>query len=226
MPSNSVSDELSHLLRTYHISYRSTKNEHDSADESDRGAREEVITRRENVDFEPPNARRELEIEREGVKPDQANGVETDNDELGEGDATRPQVRGDNEVTTAMKEMTNALVQTIRESNRVINRNINNLLEEVQRRQPAERIAQAPAERTGNFIESGHRHRPNTRRLSYSRYDYSDSEDDERVMYQPRRQHVIGDSVLQREITKLPIFTGKEPWNVWFCNAEWKIHLR
>ena len=81
-----------------------TESEHDSADESDRGAREEVVTRRENVDFEPPNARRELE--REGIQPDQANGVETDNDELGEGDATRPQVRGDNEVTTAMKEMT------------------------------------------------------------------------------------------------------------------------
>ena len=194
------------------VTLSAVENEHDSADESDRGAREEVVTRRENVDFEPPNARRELE--REGVELDQANGVDTDNDELGEGDATRPQVRGDNEVTTAMKEMTNALVQTIRESNRAINRNINNLLEEVQRRQPAERIA--PAERTGNFIESGHRHRPNTRRLSYSRYDYSDSEDDERVMYQPQRQHVIGDSVLQREITKLPIFTGKEPWNVWF----------
>ena len=101
-----------------------------------------------------------------------------------------------------MKEMTNALVQTIRESNRAINRNINNLLEEVQRRQPAELTAPAPAERTGNFIESGHRHRPNTRRLSYSRYDYSDSDDDdEHVMYQPRRQHMIGDSVLQREIT-------------------------
>ena len=194
------------------VTLSAVENEHDSADESDRGAREEVVTRRENVDFEPPNARRELE--REGVEPDQANGVETDNDELGEGDATRPQVRGDNEVTTAMKEMTNALVQTIRESNRAINRNINNLLEEVQRRQPAERIA--PAERTGNFVESGHRHRPSTRRLSYSRYDYSDSEDDEHVMYQPRPQPVIGDSVLQREITKLPIFTGKEPWNVWF----------
>ena len=105
------------------------------------------------------------ELERERIEPDQANGVETDNDELGEGDATRPQVRGDNEVTTAMKEMTNALVQTtcIRESNRAINRNINNLLEEKQHRQPAEGIA--PAERTGNFMESGHRHRPNTRRL-------------------------------------------------------------
>ena len=93
-----------------------------------------------------------------------------------------------------MKEMTDALVQTIRGSNRAINRNINNLLEEVQRRQPAERIA--PAKRTSNFIESGHRHRPNTRRLSNSRYDYSDSDDDECYMYQPRRQHVIGGLVL------------------------------
>ena len=29
-----------------------------------------------------------------------------------------------------------------------------------------------------------------------------------------RQQHV--DVVLPRETTKLPIFTGKEPWNVWF----------
>lgn len=193
------------------ITLSAVENEHDSADESDRDAREEVVTRRENIDLEPPNVHRERE--REGVEPDQANGVETDNDELGEGDATRPQVRGDNEVTTAMKEMTNALVQTIRESNRAITRNINSLFEEVQRRQPADQTASA--QRTGNFTESGHRHRPNTRHQSYSRYDYSDS-DDEHDMYQPRRQQIIGDSVLQREITKLPIFTGKEPWNVWF----------
>ena len=49
-----------------------TESEHDSADESGRGDREEVVTRRENVDFKPPNARRELE--REGIEPDQQMG--------------------------------------------------------------------------------------------------------------------------------------------------------
>lgn len=36
--------------------------------------------------------------------------------------------RGDNEVTREMKEMTNALVQTIRESIQTVNENINTLL--------------------------------------------------------------------------------------------------
>ena len=43
------------------VTLSAVENEHDSVDESDRGAREEVVPRRENVDFEPPNARRELE---------------------------------------------------------------------------------------------------------------------------------------------------------------------
>lgn len=199
------------------VTLSALENEHDSADESDRGAREDVITRRENVNFEPPNARRECERdEREnGMESDHGNEVETDNDGQAEGDATRRQVRGDNQVTTAMKEMTNALVQTIRESNRAINRNINNLLEEVQRRQPTDQMTSVPTQRTGNYTEPGRRPRPNARHMSYSRYDYSES-DDEQDMYPPQRQRVLGDTVLQREITKLPIFTGKEPWNVWF----------
>ena len=35
-------------------------------------------------------------------------GMETDNDGQAEGDAARPKVRGNNEVTRTMKEMTNA----------------------------------------------------------------------------------------------------------------------
>lgn len=200
------------------VTLSALENEHDSADESDRGAREDVITRRENINFEPPNARHECERdEREnGIGSDHGNGVETDNDGQAEGDATRHQVRGDNQVTTAMKEMTNALVQTIRESNRAINRNINNLLEEVQRRQPTDQMTSVPAQRTGNYTEQGRRPRPNARHMSYSRYDYSDSDDEQDMYYPPQRQRVLGDTVLQREITKLPIFTGKEPWNVWF----------
>ena len=61
------------------VALSAIENEHDSADESDKGAREEVVTRRKNVDFELPNVHRELE--REGIETDQANGVETDNDE-------------------------------------------------------------------------------------------------------------------------------------------------
>lgn len=173
------------------VTLSALENEHDSADESDRGAREDVITRRENVNFEPPNARRERERdEREnGMESDHGNEVETDNDGQAEGDATRRQVRGDNQVTTAMKEMTNALVQTIRESNRAINRNINNLLEEVQRRQPTDRMTSVPTQRTGNYTEPGRRPRPNARHMSYSRYDYSES-DDEQDMYPLQRQRV------------------------------------
>ena len=32
----------------------------------------------------------------------------------------------------------------------------------------------------------------------------------------PTGSHFTGDPAQQRETTKLPIFTGKEPWNVWF----------
>ena len=65
-------------------------------------------------------------------------GMETDNDGQAEGDAAQPKGRGNNEVTRAMKEMANALVNTIRESNRAMSRKLNNVLERVQRRQMTE----------------------------------------------------------------------------------------
>ena len=35
-------------------------------------------------------------------------------------------------------------------------------------------------------------------------------------MYRPRRQRPYMGPAQQKEITKLPIFTGKESWDVWF----------
>ena len=49
----------------------------------------------------------------------------------------------------------------------------------------------------------------------YSRSGFSDTDEDGDD-YPLQRQQTITDPVQQREITKLPIFTGKEPWNVWF----------
>lgn len=195
------------------VTLSAIENEHDSADESDSGARGGAVTRRENIDLGPCIARREQGRE-ENVDPDDIQGIGADNNEQAEGDVARPKLRGDNEVTRAMKEMTNALVQSIKESNRSINQNIRNLLEEVQRRQPAQRAGSASGHQRGNRSEHGRRPRLNMRHSFYSRYD-SDT-DDETEMYQPCRQQHSGESVLQREITKLPIFTGKEPWNVWF----------
>ena len=80
-------------------------------------------------------------------------GMETDNDGQDEGDAARPKVRGDNEVTRTMKEMTNALVNTIRESNRAMSRNLNNVLEQVQRRQMTEQVT--PARNRASGTERG-----------------------------------------------------------------------
>ena len=59
------------------------------------------------------------------------------------------------------------------------------------------------------------RSRPGANRLSYSRYDNSETDDESLMQIRYRRQQHV-DVVLPRETTKLPIFTGKEPWNVWF----------
>ena len=103
------------------------ENERVSVDESDVVAREGANTRRENTNFRPPLARREdvaLQVDMdEDPLDDQGNGgIGSDNDEQAEGDAARPRVRENNEVTVAMKEMTKALVNTIKESNRVRHR--------------------------------------------------------------------------------------------------------
>ena len=56
---------------------------------------------------------------------------------------------------------------------------------------------------------------PRVRQPRYSRSGFSDS-DEESGMYSTHRQSLYRDPAQQRETTKLPIFTGKEPWNVWF----------
>ena len=49
----------------------------------------------------------------------------------------------------------------------------------------------------------------------YSRSGFSDT-DEEGDTYRSRRQRPYMNPTQQREITKLPIFTGKESWDVWF----------
>ena len=136
-----------------------------------------------------------------------------DNDEQADGDAARPRVRDNNEVTAAMKEMTRALVNTIKESNRAMSQNLNHVLEEVQRRQPQGQVtpARIPPGRTDGVCRPG----PRVRQPRYSRSGFSDS-DEENGMYSTHRQSLYRDPAQQRETTKLPIVTGKEPWNVWF----------
>ena len=80
-------------------------------------------------------------------------GIETDTEGHAEGDGARPRAGENNEVTRAMKEMTTALVNTIKESNRAINQNLNNVLEQVQRRQAAERVI--TAQNRSNRTERG-----------------------------------------------------------------------
>ena len=200
------------------ITLSAVGNEHDSGDESDMGAREGANTRRENANFGPPLARREdlaLQVDRDADPGDEQvlGGAGTDNDEQAIDDVPRPRVRENNEVTAAMKEMTRALVNTIKESNRAISQNINHVLEEVQRRQPQGQVTPAPipSGRTDRVSMAG----PRMRRQRYSRSGFSDSDEDS-DMYPTNRQSFNRDSAQQRETTKLPIFTGKEPWNVWF----------
>ena len=123
------------------------ENERDSGYESDIGAREGANTRRENTNFGPPLARSEdLPLQVDGEDPGDdlgLDGLGTDNDEQAVGDAARPRVRENNEVTAAMKEMTRALVNTINESNRAMSLNLNYVLEKVQRRQPQGQVTPA-----------------------------------------------------------------------------------
>ena len=125
------------------------ENEHNGGDESDMGARKGENTRRENTNFGQPSALREdlaLQVDRDADPRDEQvlGGAGTDNDEQAIGDVPRPRVRENNEVTAAMKEMTRALVNTIKESNRAISQNINHVLEEVQRRQSQGQVTPAP----------------------------------------------------------------------------------
>ena len=203
------------------VTLSAVENEHDSAEESDMGAREGANTRRENVNFEQPLGpvqpapRFQVLSDRDEdpVVMQQNVGIETDTEGHAEGDGARPRAGENNEVTRAMKEMTTALVNTIKESNRAINQNLNNVLEQVQRRQAAERVI--TAQNRSNRTERGRRSVPNPRRSVYSRSGFSDTDEDGDD-YPLQRQQRITDPMQQREITKLPIFTGKEPWNVWF----------
>lgn len=191
------------------------ENERDSGEESDLVLREGANTRRETVNFEPPMMQRENDFRQNG-DPEvdlRHEGIDIDQDEQAEGDAARPRVRENNDVTTAMKEMTQALVKTIRESNRAISQNLTHVLEEVQRRPRAAQVN--PAQYRAGRTEQARRPGPNMRQSLYSRSEFSDTEDDD-GMYQGNRYLQNVDSVQQRETTKLPIFTGKEQWNVWF----------
>ena len=109
--------------------------------------------------------------------------------------------------------MTSALVETIRKSNQALSHNINTFLGEVQPTRQLEQMGSA--QHRGYSIVNRRRPRPGENRMSYSRYDNSETDDELLMQTRNRREHNV-DVVLQRETTKLPIFTGKEPWNVWF----------
>ena len=109
-------------------------------------------------------------------------------------------------MTAAMKEMTRALVNTIKESNRAISQNLNHVLEEVQRRQPQGQVTPArilPC-RTDRVCRPG----PRVRQPRYSRSGFSDS-DEESGMYSTHRQSLYRDPAQERETTKLPILQVK-----------------
>ena len=166
------------------------------------GAREGANTRTENDNFEQPLApaqpapRFQLLSDRDEdpVIMQQNVGIETDTEGYAEGDGARPRAGETNEVARAIKEMTTALVNTIKESNRAINQNLNNVLEQVQRRQAAERVV--TAQNRSNRIERGRRSVPNPRRSVY-RSGFSDTDEDGDD-YPLQRQQRIYDPVQQR----------------------------
>ena len=55
-----------------------------------------------------------------------------------------------------------------------------------------------------------------TKRPMYSRSGFSDTDEKSDVYHLPQRQRPYTDHAQQRDITKRPICTGKEPWDVWF----------
>lgn len=128
-----------------------------------------AVTRRENPDFE-------LTFTRIGYESE-----EEEHNGHAEGDAARPMPRGDSELRRVMKEMTNAWVQTIRESNQTVNQNINTLLGVVRSGQSVEQPASASVQHRGNRLELGRRPRPNRRSMFYNRYGYSDSDDERNI---------------------------------------------
>ena len=191
------------------VTLSAVENENDSGDDSDIGLREGANTLKENTDVVPPV----IVSEQEGTFTDHVTDAETGNYAQGEGDTAMPAGTGDSEVTKAVKEMASVLVETIRESNQALSQNINTLLDEVQRRRPVEQMGSA--QHRANNMGNRRRSRPGENRLSYSRYDNSETDDESLMQIRNRRQQHV-DVVLPRETTKLPIFTGKEPWNVWF----------
>lgn len=191
------------------VTLSAVENENDSGDDSDIGLREGANTLKENTNVVPPV----IVSEQEGTFTDHVTDAETGNYAQGEGDTAMPAGTGDSEVTKAVKEMASVLVETIRESNQALSQNINTLLDEVQRRRPVEQMGSA--QHRANNMGNRRRSRPGANRLSYSRYDNSETDDESLMQIRNRRQQHV-DVVLPRETTKLPIFTGKEPWNVWF----------
>ena len=191
------------------VTLSAVENENDSGDDSDIDLREGANTLKENSNVVPPV----VVTEQEGTFTDHATDAETGNFAQGEVDTAMPAGTGDSEVTKAVKEMASMLVETIRESSQTLSQNINILLDEVQCRRPVEQTGstQHRANSMGNRLRS----RPGANRLSYNRYDFSKTDDESLMQIRNRRQQHV-DVVLPRETTKLPIFTGKEPWNVWF----------
>ena len=87
-----------------------------------------------------------------------------------------PARAGDSEGTKAVKEMASALVETIRKSNQALSHNINTFLGEVQPTRQLEQMG--VAQHRGNSIVNRRRPRPGANRLSYSRYDNSETDDE------------------------------------------------
>ena len=176
------------------VTLSAVENENDSGDDSDIGLREGANTLKENTNVVPPV----IVSEQEGTFTDHVTDAETGNYAQGEGDTAMSAGTGDSEVTKAVKEMASVLVETIRESNQALSQNINTLLDEVQRRRPVEQMGSA--QHRANNMGNRRRSTPGANRLSYSRYDNSETDDESLMQIRNRRQQHV-DVVLPRETT-------------------------
>ena len=132
---------------------------------------------------------------------------------------SEPQTLGATEFRSAMHEMASSIVESIRESNRSINDNLQNLVSNMppSSSQTGTNQNSQTRGRDRNRISRTSRHRRSEVRHTVNVSDSSDSDGDIGLSSTTNgsngrntQSHVRYDSV------KLPNFTGKESWKVWF----------
>ena len=132
---------------------------------------------------------------------------------------SEPQTLGATEFRSAMHEMASSIVESIRESNRTINDNLQNLVSNMppSSSQTGTNQNSQTRGRDRNRISRTSRHRRSEVRHTVNVSDSSDSDGDIGLSSTTNgsngrntQSHVRYDSV------KLPNFTGKESWKVWF----------